>query len=1252
MLFAAIPAEGQTWNGGGGDNKWSTGSNWTVAPLNNGTAAVAFAGTTRLAPDMDANWSILSLTFNSGAGAFTLGSTGGFTLTIGLNGITNNSTNTETINNAITLGAAQTWSAASGNLTFGGNVANAGFLLTIGGSSNTSASGVISGTGGLTKSGTGTLTLSGANTYGGATTLSAGTLNINNSGTSSTNSAIGTGALTISGGTIDNTTAGSITLATNNAVTLGGSFTFGGTQNLNMGTGAITNAGNRTITLNGSNSTLTFGGTMTNTSNAIQTTTVNGAGNTLSLGGYALSSNATSRVDVISGTGNVTITGAVTNGGTATASGLTYSGTGVLTLTGTNTYGGATTISTGVLNIQNASALGTTAAGTTVSAGAALQIQGSITVGAEALTLNGDGIASDGALRNISGNNSMSGGITLGSATTIGSDAGVLTLSGVITDGGNKFGLTKAGAGELILSGNNSYEGFTLNAGRVGIGNANALGGNKNIIINGGDLYNSSGASLTEGQSVQIFSDFTVSGSQDLIFSGNTALKANVAINVTNTGQTNFSGILSGLFALTKNGTGVLVLSGTSANTYTGATTVNDGELDLNKTSGLNAFAGTLTIGDGTGAADSAITKLLASNQIPGVAVTINSDGLLNLNNFSDTIGALTMTSGDVTTGTGTLTLSGDVTGNAASNAATISGNLALGANRIFAIADGSAAVDMNVSAVVSGAFTLTKSGTGTMVLSGVNTYTGATTVSAGVLDIQNATALGTTAAGTTVSSGATLAIEGGITVGAEALTISGTGASGQNGALVNVNGTNNYGGLLTLGAASTISSDSGTLNLTNTGTITGATFGLTLTGSGNGTVSSIIGTTSGALTKAGSGTWTLSGANTYTGGTNINGGILALGSSGAIGSSGTISFGGGTLQYSASNTTDYSNRFSTAANQAYSIDTNSQNVTFATALTSSGGSLTKLGSGTLTLSAANTYTAGTTVSAGTLQLSGSGTLGSTSGSLTVNGGTVDLNGTNQTVGALSGSGGTILNNSTGTAKTLTVGQGGGTGSYAGVIADHTSGTGTVALTKTGTGTETLTGANTFTGATTINGGTLTLSAASGSALGSTTSITVNSSGTVMLGASDQINNSATMTLAGGTFSRGGAYSEGTTSAVGIGALTLTADSHIDFTSAAVGTLTLASLTTNAHIITIDNWSGTYNHVGSASTDRLVFDSDQTANLAKFYFTGYGAGGVEFSLGGGFFEVVAAVPEPSTWLGAALALSSIVLHRWRRSKRG
>src|SRR4029079_13516331 len=102
---------------------------------------------------------------------------------------------------------------------------------------------------------------------------------------------------------------------------------------------------------------------------------------------------------------------------------------------------------------------------------------------------------------------------------------------------------------------------------------------------------------------------------------------------------------------------------------------------------------------------------------------------------------------------------------------------------------------------------------------------------------------------------------------------ISGVGASGQTGALVNVSGTNNYGGLLILAADTTISSDSGTLNLTNGASVTGATFNLTLGGAGSGSVGAIFGISSGGLTKSGSGTWTLAGTNTYTGATNVTGG-------------------------------------------------------------------------------------------------------------------------------------------------------------------------------------------------------------------------------------------------------------------------------------------------------------------------------------------------------------------------------------------
>src|SRR6185312_2573856 len=90
---------------------------------------------------------------------------------------------------------------------------------------------------------------------------------------------------------------------------------------------------------------------------------------------------------------------------------------------------------------------------------------------------------------------------------------------------------------------------------------------------------------------------------------------------------------------------------------------------------------------------------------------------------------------------------------------------------------------------------------------------------------------------------------------------------------------------------------------------------------------------------------------------------------SGPLGLGSTISFRGGALGSSIANAFDYSARFDTSAGQQYKIDTGGQNVTFSNALTSAGGSFTKLGAGTLTFAATNTFSGTTTVSGGRLVL-------------------------------------------------------------------------------------------------------------------------------------------------------------------------------------------------------------------------------------------------------------------------------------------
>jgi len=133
-------------------------------------------------------------------------------------------------------------------------------------------------------------------------------------------------------------------------------------------------------------------------------------------------------------------------------------------------------------------------------------------------------------------------------------------------------------------------------------------------------------------------------------------------------------------------------------------------------------------------------------------------------------------------------------------------------------------------------------------------------------------------------------------------------------------------------------------------------------------------------------------------------GSVETAGVSGPLGVPATpansISFGGGTLQYSASNQFDYSSRISTAASQQVSVDTNGQSVTYATSLSSTGGTVTKSGAGTLTFTAVNTYDGATSVNGGTLQV---GTAGITTASIDTSGTTVSATGTLAGTGSVAG---------------------------------------------------------------------------------------------------------------------------------------------------------------------------------------------------------------------------------------------------------
>jgi autotransporter-associated beta strand protein len=1152
--LAALPVASRasvfTWDGGGGDDNWSTGTNWvgnSAPPTGSSANDFHFAGSLRLAPNAQAAYSINSLTFDSGASSFTLG---GSTLTLGGGGVTNNSTNTETINNAITLGAAETWNAASGNLAFGGNINNAGFLLSVSGASNTTLSGVISGSGGLTKNGAGTLTIGGANTYTGATTVNGGDLS--------------TGTFTL-------TPTATVSIAS------GATYTSTGTLNLTPSTGAaqtfISGAG--TLRLRNSSSTA-----------SAPDIYYDPTGNPTLGSGYPVT--IASNIDVGTGTryingisqrndyerygGDLVFSGNLSGSANLTFTGTPNTGAGgpwqvAYTLAGNNSgFSGGIILTDGAnLTLNNANALTSANSVTfTPSSGAVagLYLYGrNVTIGALSGTSAGTMNIRNGSL--VTDNNAtINPGIVRSNAVLTVQQNTNTTFNGAISDGPNDhgagdtgtyytLGLIKTGTGSLTLGGVNTYSGgTTINGGTLIVDSASSLGATSGgLTINAGTLEVSTGFSTTRAITLgDAASTFQIDPSQ--IYTVTSAI--------------------GGTGALNKTGSGTMVLS--SANTYSGGTTINGGTLSVVAnalgSASLTINAGTLEIASGfsttrsitLGNAASTIqvdpAQTLTDTTAIGGTGTLNKTGtgtmvMSGANTYSSGTtlsagtlqlsgsGTLGTTSGTLTVNGGTLDLNGTTqgVGNLTGSGGTILNN-STGTNVTLTIGN-SNGTGGNYSGVIvdnttgTGTVALTKTGTGTITLSGANTYSGLTTVNGGILNIQNGSALGGTTSGTTVSSGATLQLQNNITVGAEALTINGTGASGQNGALVNLSGTNNYGGLLTLGAASTISSDSGTLNLTNTGTITGATFGLTLTGSGNGSVSSIIGTVSGTLTKSGIGTWTLSGANTYAGKTSIQNGALSVSSinkviggslssnlgAPLIAANGTIDFGSttntGTLIYTGSGeTTDRVINLAGTTGGGTIENDGSGALTFSSNLTATGAgsktftlqgsntgsntisgiivdnsgsnttALTKAGAGNWVLSGVNTYTGGTTINAGTLQLgnansSPGGALGTTTGASVTFGagstGKLQLNGNATTIIDLNTNatvGTPIIENGSSTATAILTVNTANTDTYAGLLQDGS--TKSLGLTKSGSGTLILTGlTNSQTGITNINGGIL-----------------------------------------------------------------------------------------------------------------------------------------------------------------------------------
>ena len=697
-------------------------------------------------------------------------------------------------------------------------------------------------------------------------------------------------------------------------------------------------------------------------------------------------------------------------------------------------------------------------------------------------------------------------------ALSAGSNNATTTFSGTLKNGPGILALSKTGTGTLTLSGTNTYSGATtVGVGTLQAGSTTALSAN---------------------------SDFTVTSTLDLNGHSNTigSLAGNGTITNSGAGATlsvggdNVSSVFSGTLqngpgalALTKSGTGTLILSGTS--TYSGLTDVKAGLLSVRGTlsnSAVQVESGATLGGNGTISGAVAILSggILSPGNSPGT-LTVGSL-VLNTGSFSNfDLGPAGVVGGgtnDLVIVNGNLTLGGTLNisdlgnfgsgvyrlftdGTLTNNTMTI-GTIPAGVTRAALSIQTSVANQVNL--VVNGSSLLefwdgpTTTATGT-VTGGNGTWDNSTTNwtvsdgstnsawkqglavfdgTAGTVTLgANVTMAGmefmTTGYVITTSNGSTITAAAGTTLQALSAVTGTIGAPIVGAGDVTANGP----GTVILTAANTYTGGTtisgGTLQLGNGGTTGSITGNITDNGTLNlnrtDAVLTLTGNISGtgSVIQAGTGSSTLSGNNTYTGATTVSAGILILtgtenGSNGTTISAGTLQLGNATTTGSITgNITD---------NGVLQFSRTDAGLNLAGNINGTG-SVIQAGTGSSALSGTNTYNGVTTVSAGTLQARSLSAL-SPNSDFTVNA-ILDLNGFSSAIGSLAGTG-TVTNNGA-AAVTLTAGGDNATTTFDGVLQDGTAAAATLALNKTGTGDLILTGNDTYSGLTDVQAGKFTV---------------------------------------------------------------------------------------------------------------------------------------------------------------------------------
>ena len=788
-------------------------------------------------------------------------------------------------------GATCTLNGGTFGYTAGGSggtflTANMGIVLNGGGTLSDAIgnpniySGVISGTGDLTKVGAGILSITTTCTYSGNTIINNGTLRLRTGTPQIPNTALTVTSpggfdwatfnqtvQSVSGtGSLPTTGSGTLTIAGTASTTYSGVWSGSGRINVNKsgGTGTLTINGVNTasgqftvtagtVTVNSGKALcgpvcdlFVNGGTL-NLNNTAQTVeNLTGTGGTINLGtGHTLSTDP-----IASGTCASTIAGAgslqILNANATTRT---------LTLTGANTYDGVTTVTKGILSVGSATALGSTVGNTVVASAGPGEVlftgAGTTFTCAEPFNIAGAGSTDGGAIAIIaSAAPTLSGTVTLSADATItisssasgtfsaatafsgtsqtltlagGANAsGVKAITGVIALGTG--GVTKLQGGNWGLSGANTYSGPT------------AVSGGGSLVIN--SIANVSGGPSSLGAPTSVaygtiaLRATTTSGG--LLYTGSGHSSDRVIDLAGTTGGATLDGSGSGAFTLTS----PLTASGAGSKTLT--------------LTGTSLSASTLSgaVVDNGGANITALTKSAAGTWVLSGASTYSgataiSGGTLSINTIANVSGGASALGNPATTGNGTIKIGSTTT--AATLQYTGSGH---SSDRVVDLAGttGGATLDASGSGALSLTSALTASGAGSKTLTLTGTSTAANTLGGAIVNNSsvNKTAVTKTGAGLWALGG-TSTYSGDTTISAGTLVLSGAGSinsspniidnasldiSGHSGGLYTLaggqtlKGNGGVNGTIVVASGATVAPGTsiGTLYFTNTPTLSGTT--------------------------------------------------------------------------------------------------------------------------------------------------------------------------------------------------------------------------------------------------------------------------------------------------------------------------------------------------------------------------------------------------------------------------------------------